>query len=328
MKKIALKLIAFILILATFLTCVACADPVSVRINLNHLEADYTNEYRKANGNFTSKNLSKIVGNKKMTELPTENDLIAPSGQIFAGWYFDAQGTADKIYNQKNWTAHFSEKTGASVYAKWINTNETLFVFDLTNEGDFTSAFKTASGVSGKVYQKTVDTATLTTHFASFPNANDIVAPNGKIFTGWYFDANCTKALNGENYLTEYRVNKGNYTLYPKFEYLPAVRLIYCWDGFSIIESAVKDLYDTIGYNNVSLITIDDGNTYQVALSNLPKEEYFNRFNYVFKGWYLDEDYTITFTETNYKLAVIQARASAVYHEIDIRIYLKATWQN
>ncbi|MBO7187251.1 MAG: InlB B-repeat-containing protein [Clostridia bacterium] len=328
MKKIALKLIAFILILATFLTCVACADPVSVHINLNHSKADYTNEYRKANGNFTSKNLSKIVGNKKMTELPTENDLIAPSGQIFAGWYFDADGTADNIYNQENWETHFSDKKGATVYAKWIENNKTLFVFDANIEGDFTTEFKTANQISGKVYQRIVDTANLTTYFSSFPNENDLIVPSGKTFAGWYLDRNYQKPLNLQNFYAEYSTNKGYYTLYPKFENLPTVRLIYCWDGFSIIESVAKEHYGAIGYNNVSLVTIDDGNTYQVALSNLPKEEYFNRFNYVFDGWYLDGEYTMEFNETNYKLAVIQARAGATYHEIDINIYLKAHWQD
>ncbi|MBO4962921.1 MAG: hypothetical protein J6C97_03995, partial [Clostridia bacterium] len=102
MKKTIVKLIGLVLSILMLLTCFSCSDPVTLNIRLNHSEADYTEEYRQANGNFTSKNLSKIVGNKKITDLPTGEDLIAPSGKIFAGWYFDEEGTSDKIYNQTN----------------------------------------------------------------------------------------------------------------------------------------------------------------------------------------------------------------------------------
>ncbi len=328
MKKTIFKFITLILVIVSVITCFSCADPVSVHINLNHAEADYTDEYRSANGDFTSKNLSKIVGNKKMTDLPTADDLIAPSGKLFAGWYFDKEGSVDKIYNQANWDILFSEKTGTTVYAKWINSNETLFIFDVSNQGDFTSAFKTSNSITGKLYQKTVVTLDLATQVANFPSANDIVAPSNTVFAGWYLDANGNKPLTAENFMSEYNAKKGNYTLYPKFEELPTIRLIYHWDGFNILDGVAEEHYDSEGFYNVSRIVLDDGNTYSIAVNSLPKEEYFDLYNYVFDGWYLDSEFTIEFNETNYNSAVETARQEAIFSTIDISIYLKSHWED
>jgi len=328
MKKTIVKLIGLVLSILILLTCFSCSDPVTLNIRLNHSEADYTEEYRQANGNFTSKNLSKIVGNKKITDLPTGEDLIAPSGKIFAGWYFDEEGTSDKIYNQTNWDIHFSEKNGASVYAKWINSDEALFIFDVTNGGDFTLDFKNDNGFVGKIYQKTINISQLESDLSCFPCASDLVAPKNKVFAGWYLDANFNNPLNANTILNSLNTRtNGNYTLYPKFEDLPTIRIIYHWDGFTMIDGIAEEYYDNSGFYNVSLTVLDNGNTYSLAENSLPKEEYFNLFNYVFDGWYLDSEFTIEFNEVNYNLQVANAKEDAIFQSIDVNVFLKSHWQ-
>ena len=198
-----------------------------------------------------------------------------------------------------------------------------LKFFDVSNQGDFTSAFKTSNSITGKLYQKNVVTLDLATQVANFPSANDIVAPSNTVFAGWYLDANGNKPLTAENFMSEYNAKKGNYTLYPKFEELPTIRLIYCWDGFTILDGVAEEHYDSEGFYNVSRVVLDDGNTYSIAVNSLPKEEYFDLYNYVFDGWYLDSEFTIEFNETNYNSAVETARQEAIFSTIDISIYLK-----
>ncbi|MBO4962590.1 MAG: InlB B-repeat-containing protein, partial [Clostridia bacterium] len=232
------------------------------------------------------------------------------------------------IYNQTNWDIHFSEKNGASVYAKWINSDEALFIFDVTNGGDFTLDFKNDNGFVGKIYQKTINISQLESDLSYFPCASDLVAPKNKVFAGWYLDANFNNPFNANTILNSLNTRtNGNYTLYPKFEDLPTIRLIYHWDGFAMIDGIAEEYYDNSGFYNVSLIVLDNGNTYSLAENSLPKEEYFNLFNYVFDGWYLDSEFTIEFNENNYNLQVSNAREDAIYQSIEVNVFLKSHWQ-
>ncbi|MCQ2399450.1 MAG: hypothetical protein MJ072_02970 [Clostridia bacterium] len=124
--------------------------------------------------------------------LPQAEEMTAPEGKAFAGWYYDKDCTAGQKISEHNLKARIATKeqtSGETVYAKWIDDSTVDVVLDLNDTSlsvlpQFTDSYKTAKGVTDSVVVN-VSRASVFNAIASLPTADDFVLPEGKVFAGY-----------------------------------------------------------------------------------------------------------------------------------------------
>ena len=201
--KMKRKLIIFGIILAFALAVCGVAfvgcnpeDITHFRLDLNDKNADYTAEYREAHS-IESRNIIKVV-NKDLYDhfcnnLPTGADMIAPSGKVFAGWYFDNKNFEGMEFSAYNWNrfqrdAEDGEKKYV-LYARWIPQGQQVIYFDLANkDADFTEAYRALHGNFDHRSPEFVINNDLAAKAFGMPQEAHLVIPNDVTFEGWYFE--------------------------------------------------------------------------------------------------------------------------------------------
>lgn len=200
MKKNYLKNITIVFALTVALFVTGCTSVSSylktynLRCNLNG--ASYTEEFKeekkiKSNSYTAFVNLNYYEG--AMRILPEANEMIAPTGKVFAGWYFDENFTAESFINKRNLKSRIEtleEKKSEDVYAKWIDENTVDIVIDLydstaTEKPKFTEEFKTKTGASDYSYIFNLSLDNLKEINEKLPTKDDITHSEDKTFGGF-----------------------------------------------------------------------------------------------------------------------------------------------
>lgn len=215
-RKILIASFAAILVVSLCLVAFVACNPDDIthfRLDLNDKNADYTQEYREAHS-IESRNIVKVV-NKDLyknfcTGLPTGNDMIAPSGKAFAGWYFDKNNYEGTEFSEYNWNrfqrdAEDGEKKYV-LYARWIPVGQQVVYFDLANSNaDFTAAYRARHNNFDHRSPEFIINNNLAAQAFNMPSEADIVVPYDMTFEGWYFVDG--SEFNATNYIAQ--VNAG-----------------------------------------------------------------------------------------------------------------------
>lgn len=206
MKKIIKSMIALVFLIMpcmiAFSACSTDIDTELIQCNLNG--GSFTEEYKQENG-ITSNNLIKMVNldyyGGFSDGLPCEEDLVAPTGKVFAGWYIDKSCSPDSYLTSETWTdfsAGIKDETGDNViYARWIDAgtkdilyqvvnNEVVFGADFiaenTRKGNMTNTTVVRFNVSAESFDKQKN---------SLPDVDDVVYDSvNNEFNGWKVENN------------------------------------------------------------------------------------------------------------------------------------------
>ncbi len=198
-KRLLQKLaIVFALTATVFITGCTSVNSYLKTYNLrcNLIGATYTEEFKEENkikdNSYTAViNLNNYEGALRI--LPEANEMIAPSGKVFAGWYFDNNFTAENLISERNLKSRIEtleEKKTEDVYAKWIDENTVDVVIDLydstaTEKPKFTEEFKTKTGASDYLYIFNLSLNNLEGINEKLPTADDIIHSEDKTFGGF-----------------------------------------------------------------------------------------------------------------------------------------------
>ena len=210
-KKILVAALLAVFVLSVGLVALVGCNPDDItyfRLDLNDKDADYTQEYREANS-IESRNIIKVV-NKDLyknfsTGLPKGSDMVAPSGKVFAGWYFDNTNFEGTEFSEYNWNkfqrdAADDEKKYV-LYARWIPQGQQVIYFDLNNDkADFTDSFRTAHSNFTHRTPEFVINNDLAQKAFSMPQEVNLLVPSEVTFDGWYFADDNTE-LTPANYV-------------------------------------------------------------------------------------------------------------------------------
>lgn len=198
-KKIAILGIIAVLVLTVALVAFAGCNPDDIthfRLDLNDKNADYTAEYREAHS-IESRNIIKVV-NKDLYDhfcnnLPMGADMVAPSGKVFAGWYFDNKNFEGMEFSAYNWNrfqrdAEDGEKKYV-LYARWIPQGQQVVYFDLANSNaDFTATYRASHNNFDHRSPEFVINNDLVEKAFYMPKETDLVIPYDMNFEGWFFE--------------------------------------------------------------------------------------------------------------------------------------------
>ncbi|MBO4381064.1 MAG: hypothetical protein J5815_02795 [Clostridia bacterium] len=198
-RRILIASFAAVLVISLCLVAFVACNPDDIthfRLDLNDKNADYTQEYREAHS-IESRNIIKVV-NKDLyknfcTGLPTGNDMIAPSGKAFAGWYFDKNNYEGTEFSEYNWNrfqrdAEDGEKKYV-LYARWIPQGQQVVYFDLANSNaDFTAAYRASHNNFDHRSPEFIINNDLTQKAFGMPQEAHIVVPKDVTFEGWFFE--------------------------------------------------------------------------------------------------------------------------------------------
>ena len=132
MKKFLKLMVALVFVaipcLLVFSACSCNIDSALVRFDLN---GGKFNDIFKAEKDITSDSYSTAVNLNYYggfsDGMPDEQDLEAPDGKVFAGWYIDKNCTQENYLTSYTWEVlanNIREKKGNTVYARWINKAE------------------------------------------------------------------------------------------------------------------------------------------------------------------------------------------------------------
>ncbi|MBQ3755084.1 MAG: hypothetical protein II867_02885, partial [Clostridia bacterium] len=201
-RKILIASFAAVLVVSLCLVAFVACNPDDIthfRLDLNDKNADYTQEYREAHS-IESRNIVKVV-NKDLyknfcTGLPTGNDMIAPSGKAFAGWYFDKNNYEGTEFSEYNWNrfqrdAEDGEKKYV-LYARWIPVGQHVIYFDLNNkDADYTATYRASHNNfdhrTPEVIVSSSDVESKLNQMPLLPNVHFTV-PNDVNFDDWYLE--------------------------------------------------------------------------------------------------------------------------------------------
>ncbi|MBQ9276474.1 MAG: hypothetical protein IJ226_02660 [Clostridia bacterium] len=211
-KKILTVLLLVVLVLSVGLVALVGCNPDDIthfRLDLNDKDADYTQEYREANG-LESKNIIKVV-NKDLyknfsTGLPKGSDMVAPAGKAFAGWYFDNTNFEGMEFSAYNWNKFQRDAADDAkkyvLYARWIPVGQQVVYFDLDNDkADFEDSYrKTHNNFTHRSPEFVVTSTTIIEKMLAMPKSTDVKAPSDANFAGWYFADDNTE-FTPDNYL-------------------------------------------------------------------------------------------------------------------------------
>lgn len=197
-KKILATIVMAVIVLTLMLTAFVACNPDDIthfRLDLNDKDADYTQAYREANS-IESRNIVKIV-NKDLyknfsTGLPKGSDMIAPSGKVFAGWYFDSKNFEGMEFSEYNWNRFqrdaADEEKKYALYARWIPAGQQVVYFDLANaKADFKAEYRASHNNFDHRTPEFVINNDLAQKAFAMPQEANLVVPSDVTFDGWYF---------------------------------------------------------------------------------------------------------------------------------------------
>jgi hypothetical protein len=160
-------------------------DTLFVNIQHNSANASWSSSYIKKHG---TKDNSFIVNRYDyvswIDSLPDTNDLSAPSGMAFAGWYFDSACSKGNSFTLLNWEQKAiknSQPTSINAYAHWIDQNYVDVILDLdNNEAKFADSNLKSTVIS--VPKSDLDN--ILSYLPTKDNPQDIELKNSS-FAGW-----------------------------------------------------------------------------------------------------------------------------------------------
>ncbi len=197
-KKILATIVISVLIMTFVLVAFVACNPEDIthfRLDLNDKDADYTQEYREANS-IESRNIVKVV-NKDLyknfcNNLPKGSDMVAPSGKVFAGWYFDKSNYEGTEFSEYNWNRFQRDAEEGQkryvLYARWIPQGQQVIYFNLNNsKADFTEAYRASHNNFDHRTPEFIINNDLAQKAFYMPQEANLVIPNDVTFDGWYF---------------------------------------------------------------------------------------------------------------------------------------------
>lgn len=202
--KISFKLITMLLIFVLSFSLLGCGvDTGYMHINLNG--GKYTDAYM-AEKNYSGTNVTAAI-NQEYFEgasgyLPDADDMIAPSGKVFAGWYFTKDAQPDSYFTEENYLAKYEENNSSTVYARWIDAGNINVILDLNNSGAYyTDAYRQSKGgFTYKPYQFVISINNLQAIVDALPTADEVDHSDDNYgFRGWYLDKYYQKPVTVEN---------------------------------------------------------------------------------------------------------------------------------
>lgn len=233
-KKICIYTLIICFILPCLMMISGCkADLFYLHIRLNNKDAHYTQQYL-TNNNFSSENISKVVNPKLYDNfsknIPGKNDLIAPEGKTFAGWYLNSNCDADYYFNKENWDRIVlekkqSESKSASIYAFWIDDDEISISFNLDSSMSYSNDYKNSLNIKNNSLRFVGTPIEILS--SNLPTKDDIVFPEDKIFEGWYLNKQCTLDLNETN-LINLMFSNVNINVYAKLSIKTSASVSIC----------------------------------------------------------------------------------------------------
>jgi hypothetical protein len=183
-----LSIVCCFVLALTSLTFAGCVtgenDTLFVNVERNSNKSSWAGSWLKKYG---SKECSLIINRYEYStaeeNLPTASDMTAPSGKVFAGWYFDSSCTNGNSYNLYNWeqkTIKTGTPTSVSAYANWIDDTNVDVILNLdNNEANFLDTGANSKTIS---FAKS-DTSTI---FDNLPtNDTNEVSLNHATLVGW-----------------------------------------------------------------------------------------------------------------------------------------------
>lgn len=170
-----------------------------INLNLNDPNASFTDEWKEERG-VTAKNIMLYVNLNSyksiVNSLPKVDDINAPEGKIFAGWYFDVEGSAGQEwshYNLNQYVEANEDRSSVNIYCKWIDISETLLIYDLNDDNydfaaKYTDSFNSNNHLTYRSPTFTIKNDNYVAAVSYGATANDIVTPNESlVFGGWFF---------------------------------------------------------------------------------------------------------------------------------------------
>ena len=222
-------------------------------VRLNHKDATYTEEFKERKG-YSSNNVTHIINPNNydnfVSNIATKNDIVAPAGKAFAGWYFDNTCSADKILNKTTWDEYVesrAEQKSGSIYAHWINDTEVSVYFDLTAYGaTYKDSYKTELGITHNAVRFIGSPENVLTQ--NLPTESDLNKPENKVFLGWFLDKLYTKEVNEAN-LLEAKANSSLITVYAGWKDRVAVSNIFFTHDDNLADSFMESFIfdDSVG---------------------------------------------------------------------------------
>lgn len=249
-KKTLNYILCVCIMLPVLIFLPACKqDLFYLHLKLNDKDAQYTQQYKDAY-NYESNNVIKVVNpdlyDRFSINLPTKNDIIAPEGKVFAGWYLNQECEPDYYLNKTNWKKVVLDKKdknskSASIYVFWIDSDCVSITFNLNDDTmSFTDSYKASMGV----YQdnpRMVDKPEVILN--NLPNETNINSVEGKTFQGWYLDKQCNLELN-ENNLNNLLSSSADLTVYAKWHIRKLMNVAISTYLPSIDNNINTDFYD------------------------------------------------------------------------------------
>ena len=186
MKKFLKLMVALVFVaipcLLVFSACSCNIDSALVRFDLN---GGKFNDIFKAEKDITSDSYSTAVNLNYYggfsDGMPDEQDLEAPDGKVFAGWYIDKDCTPENYLTSYTWEVlanNIREKKGNTVYARWIDEGEKEILCELDGE-----TFSYVNGTSN-IVRITAST------ISDLPTTSDIKAVGKEEFNTWKVECN------------------------------------------------------------------------------------------------------------------------------------------
>ena len=186
MKKFLKLMVALVFVaipcLLVFSACSCNIDSALVRFDLN---GGKFNDIFKAEKDITSDSYSTAVNLNYYggfsDGMPDEQDLEAPDGKVFAGWYIDKNCTPENYLTSYTWEVlanNIREKKGNTVYARWIDEAEKEILCELDGE-----TFSYVNGTSN-IVRITAST------ISDLPTTSDIKAVGKEEFNTWKVECN------------------------------------------------------------------------------------------------------------------------------------------
>ena len=242
-KKILSLVLAICLIIPCVLFMHSCVfDTFHLSISLNHSDAHYTQTYKEANklsSDVETKNIYLKDYDKLLINIPQKEDLVAPEGKVFAGWYLNQECDPNYYFNKENWYKVVAEGKSVSLYAFWIDEGNISLTFELGDLGlSFTDEYKSELGINHNcprfvgVVSEVIENLPYDTHL-------DI--PQNFRFDGWYFNKELTINFHVAN-LAMLMHSTADIRLFPKLN-----RLVNHEFGVAIYvsEEAVNRVFGT-----------------------------------------------------------------------------------
>ena len=184
-KKIKLIITLMFIVIPCLLVFSACSSKVEPSIVSYNLNGGEFNDTFKIEKGISSNNYSTMVNLNYYggfaDGMPDEQDLEAPEGKVFAGWYIDKDCTPENYLTSYTWEVlanNIREKKGSTVYARWINKGEKEILCELDGK-----IFSYENGTSN-IVRITASTA------STLPTTSDIKAVGKQEFNTWKVECN------------------------------------------------------------------------------------------------------------------------------------------